>query len=274
MNLTEPVGSFITQDDSIYVAVRGSSRVWMWLNGSATLARTFNASSSAPSDVFVTSNGDTYVDNGASQRRVDRWALNATNPTTVMYVSGSCFGLFVDIDGSLYCSTEAPHQVLKRWLNGPLNSTVLVAGNGTNGSTSNLLNCPRGIFVDTNLQLYVADSSNNRVLRFPSGQLNAVVVAGSGATGTIVLSVPTDVILDANGYLFIVEFANHRVIGSGPNGFRCVVGCTGTSSGASNQLRYPHSLSFDSRGNLYVTDVDNKRVQKFLLATNSCGEFV
>ena len=152
----------------------------------------------------------------------------------------------------------------------PTNETTVVAGNGTVGSALNQLHTPRGLFVDHNLNLYVADCDNNRVLRFPRDEVNGVVLAGSGAPGTIDLRGPMSIVLDADGYLFIVEFNNHRIVGSGPNGFRCLVGCSGVSGAAANRLHNPWSLSFDRYGNLFVADYHNSRIQRFSLARNSC----
>ncbi|CAF4342654.1 unnamed protein product, partial [Adineta steineri] len=45
---------------------------------------------------------------------------------------------------------------------------------------------------------------------------------------------------------FIADYFNNRIVGSGPNGFRCLVGCSTVAGSASNQLYYPSSLSFDS----------------------------
>ena len=97
-------------------------------------------------------------------------------------------------------------------------------------------------------------------------------VAGSGVPGSSALIWPTDVVLDGNGYLYIVEYNGHRVVASGPNGFRCIIACTGSSGSAANQLFQPNTLSFDSHGNLFVTDPWNSRVQKLCFATNTCGE--
>jgi hypothetical protein len=189
-----------------------------------------------------------------------------------MYVGSACFGLFVDINNTLYCSLYDLHQVVTKSLNSDSNITRTVAGAGTAGSTSNMLNGPEGIFVDINLDLYVADYNNNRIQLFHSGQLNATTVAGNKSSSpTITLNNPSGTVLDANGYLFIVDNGNNRIIGSGPNGFRCLVGCTGLGS-ASNQLGAPHILSFDSYGNMFVTDTGNSRIQKFILSTNSCGK--
>jgi DNA-binding beta-propeller fold protein YncE len=136
-----------------------------------------------------------------------------------------------------------------------------------------MLDRPQGIFVDTRLNLYVADCNNDRIQLFQSGQLNGTTLAGNGATGTTTLSCPNGVVIDADGYLFIVDRNYNRIVGSGSNGFRCIVGCTGVIGSASNQLSAPFALNFDSYGNIFVLDAFNNRVQKFLLMANTCGEF-
>jgi hypothetical protein len=85
------------------------------------------------------------------------------------------------------------------------------------------------------------------------------------------LNCPTGILLDADKYLFIVDKYNHRIVGSGPNGFRCIVGCVGGGSGT-NQLYYPHSMAFDSAGNMFVTDQTNIRIQKFILLNKTLSK--
>ncbi|CAF1540031.1 unnamed protein product, partial [Rotaria sordida] len=65
-----------------------------------------------------------------------------------------------------------------------------------------------------------------------------------------------------------MDKGNHRIVGSGLNGFRCLVGCYGVGS-QSNQLNNPYSLSFDRSGNMFVSDQSNHRIQKFLLMKDS-----
>jgi hypothetical protein len=222
--------------------------------------------------IFVTTNGDIYIDNGFSHGRVEKWTMNAANYVVALYVPSTCHSLFVDINDNLYCSMGALHQVVKKSFNDSANSSTIVAGNGTNASAPNTLNMPRGIFVDSNLSLYVADCENARIQLFYAGQLNGITVAGNGSTGTLKLSCPIGVMLDADGYLFIADRGNNRIFGSGPNGYRCLVGCMGRGGAASDQLSNPRSFSFDSYGNIFVVDRLNFRIQQFFLATNSCGK--
>jgi len=256
----------------VYVADKANGRIQVWSNESINLTRTISAGLSSPWSLFVTPSGDIYVDNGQLNGRVDKWTSNTNFSVPAMYVNQSCQGLFVDINDTLYCSIGDPRSVVKKSLNSSSNITITVAGADSSGSASNMLSDPHGIFVDINLDLYVADYGNNRIQLFQSGQLNGITLAGNGSQNiTIVLYNPTGIVLDADGYLFIVDKGNNRIIGSGPNGFRCLVGCPGNSS-ASNQLSSPHILSFDSYGNMFITNWESSLIQKFILLTNSCGK--
>ncbi|CAF3900634.1 unnamed protein product [Adineta steineri] len=151
-----------------------------------------------------------------------------------------------------------------------MTSNRVAAGTGIRGSASSQLNSPRGVFVDVNLDLYVADCYNHRVQLFQSGESNGITVAGSGSLNpTIILRCPSGIILDGNKYLFIVDYGNDRIISSGSSGFRCLFGCYGSGS-QSNELNYPSSLSFDRFGNMFVTDSFNHRIQKFQYLEESC----
>ena len=271
-----PATVFIDQNNSVFVAEYQLNRVQMWMEHGTVAARNITGGLSSPRGLFVTANGDVYVDNAFNNGRVDRWALNEINGTMVMNVSTSCDSLFVDIQQTLYCATSQVHQVVKLSSNsGPGVPPTVAAGNGTAGNSSALLNAPRGIFVDRDLNLYVADGSNNRIQKFRSGDLNATTIAGSSVSGLghVILNGPCAATLDADSFLFIVDSNNNRIMGSGPNGFRCIVGCTGVPGIAASQLDQPWSRSFDRYGNLFVTDRSNNRIQKFILATNSCGRY-
>ncbi|CAF4123452.1 unnamed protein product, partial [Adineta steineri] len=243
----------------------------MWQEESVNSTKTIRGNFKNPYSLFVTSNGDIYIADGDSKNgRVQKWSAETNNFVMVMNVNSSCYGLFVDINDTLYCSMFDYRQVVKRSLNDPLMvPNRVAAGTGIQGSASNQLNNPRGIFVDVNLNLYVADCYNDRVQLFQYGESNGITVAGSTSLNpTIILFRPAGITLDAEKYLFIVDQGNSRIVGSGLNGFRCLVGCYGQGSG-SNQMIRPTSFSFDHYGNMFVADTQNGRIQKFLLMRDS-----
>ncbi|UJR09103.1 hypothetical protein I4U23_013350 [Adineta vaga] len=190
-----------------------------------------------------------------------------------MKVNGSCYGLFVDSNNSLYCSLRDIHQVVQVSLNNGTTIPWVILGNGSAGSSSNMLSFPQGIYVDINMQLYVADCGNDRIQRMSTiGQMSAETVVGNGSSsGDMTLRCPSGVVMDKSGYLFIVDSYNHRIIGSGPYGFRCIVGCNGISGSSASQLSFPQSMAFDSYGNIYVTDRNNSRIQMFSAQKTNCS---
>jgi DNA-binding beta-propeller fold protein YncE len=222
----------------------------------------------------VKPSGDIYVDTFNSIGGVSKWTLNSTIGILTMTTCQKCWDIFIDISNTLYCSLNGRHQIITKSLNSSLNILKIVAGTGSADTALNTLYNPRGIFVDINFDLYVADCGNDRIQLFQSGKLFAITIAGSSSlTTTITLDCPTGIILDADDYLYIVDSGNHRIVASGSNGFQCLVGCSGISGSASNQLNTPWSMSFDSYGNIFVTDQGNSRIQKFNLSTNPCGKF-
>ncbi len=266
-----PFGIFVDIKNIIYVADQENNRIQVWIEESATPITTISSDFYSPAGLFVTINGDIYVSSALSNG-IEKSTLNAVNSVPVMNADGQCFGLFVDINDNLYYSMSNRFVVLKHSLISSAETLAIVAGNGSDGSLSTMLSWPKGIYVDVNSDLYVADSGNNRIQLFRSGNLNGITLAGNGAPGTITLNDPTGVVPDIDGYLFIVDSGNHRIVGSGLNGFRCLVGCSGSTGTASNQLNYPWNVGFDSYGNMFVTNMRNNRIQKFLFKSDSCNE--
>ena len=268
----EPVGLFIDKNNSIYAPGKSLGRLIVWTNGVSTPNQMISLGAAQPHAVFVTERGEIYVDNGLANRTVIQVDLISNGTLAIWQVPGLCYDLFVDITDYIYCSLRDNHTVIKKHLNGSFNETIVVAGGWTPGDSAEKLSNPRGIFVDSELNLYVADSHNHRIQKFTPGNRTGTTVVGSSVPGTMNLSYPADIMLDADGYFFISDTANDRIIGSDFNGYRCIVGCTGLEGNSSDTLNDTRAFGFDIRGNLYVVDGFNARIQKFYLKSNSCGK--
>ena len=265
-----PRSIFINTDNTVYALNYQNGQVQIWVEGSASPTGTIFTNATNPNSLFVSTISDVYVDNGNAYQRVEVWRENAANYQSTLSVSGSCYGLFIDSNNSLYCSLYDSHQVIKRSLNSSDSQQTSVAGISCPGYLPHQLFNPCGIFATLVFDLYVADARNNRIQLFRSGQVNATTVAGREAPTTIQLKYPTAVMLDADGYLFILDADNCRIVRSGPGGFWCVIGCTSGRGSDSNQLANPRTMAFDSYGNIFVADTNNHRIQKFMLSSNIC----
>ena len=271
---TSPSTVFVTVDNSVFVTSTDLNRTVAWYSDRALRPKILSGDLSQPKGLFVSYAGRIYVDNGLVHGRVEQWTSNLTRSANSFNINSSCVALFLVDSGTLYCSLGSLHQVVNITMSNSLMTPTLVAGTGASGSLSNMLSDPHGIFVHPTLDLYVADSGNNRIQVFSHGDPNAMTVAGDGALGTISLNHPQAVILDALDVLFIVDTMNHRIVASGPGGFRCIIGCAATSGSAANELNTPVSMSFDRDGNLFVVDQGNARIQKFDMLVVACRTFM
>ncbi|CAF3899628.1 unnamed protein product [Adineta steineri] len=261
-------------NNTIYTVNRDKQEILMWINNSINPNKNIPANFYDSYSIFVTNNGDIYYDTGGKNGRVDKWISNTDTFVPVMNDNSGSYGLFIDINNTLYCSIYSNHKIVKRCLNDSEMISTTAAGAGIRGSTSNELWNPMGIFVDINFDLYVADCFNHRIQLFKSGELNGTTIVGKGSSNNIIsLTYPSGIVLDADKYLFIVDRDNHRIIRSGSNDIRCIIGCDKTGS-QSHQLSMPTTLSFDSYGNIFITDGLNNRIQKFDFLSNSCGSTI
>jgi hypothetical protein len=153
----EARGIFIKSDDTVYVAAHEKSQILVWSKDSICLTQNLTVQLYSYTSLFVTMNGDIYFENGNKPGQIDKWALNSTSSIIVMQFSRHCLVMFVDINNTLYCSMTWNHRVVKASFDGKNATEITAAGTGSNGSKSNELFQPWGIFVDTNFDLYVAD---------------------------------------------------------------------------------------------------------------------
>lgn len=270
--IVRPSGLFIDGNNMIYVNNGSAIHILVWLQGNFSVTRTISTPSTLGTAVFVATSGDIYsFSNESNSHGVVKWTNSIANSSIVMQVDGNCFAVFVDVYDNIYCSMNDQHQVVKRSFFDAVNMTGIIAGNGTNGSTSYLLSSPRGIFVTAEFDLYVADCDNDRVQKFSDGAMNATTVIGNG---TVALNCPSSIAVGSKGDLFISDTLNHRIVAVGLNGVRCIVGCTAVNGSAANELNLPASLAFDTLGNLFVADEYNDRIQFFELENNICGKLL
>ena len=101
-----------------------------------------------------------------------------------------------------------------------------VAGNGTAGylsdnvaATGTRINSPRDVVVDSAGNLFIADTSNNRIRKVDTGGTittfagtgTASFSGDGGAATSATIRQPQGVALDSSGNLYIADSTNHRI---------------------------------------------------------------
>lgn len=128
----------------------------------------------------------------------------------------SPFGIAVDSrSGALFIADAGNHRVM-RWSRGSRQGVVVAGGHGA-GRRLDQLRHPRGVAYDpVSGSIYVADTGNHRVVRWPRGASKGEVVAGGMGKGRghrlAQLNTPSSVVLDAHGRLLVADTGNHRVV--------------------------------------------------------------
>ncbi|CAF2972422.1 unnamed protein product [Rotaria sp. Silwood2] len=92
---------------------------------------------------------------------------------------------------------------------------VTVAGGTERGNATNQLGTPRGLFVDDDQTIVIADSSNNRIVQWKVDDTNGQIVAGGNGHGTRLdqMKYPVDVLIDKEtDSLIICDQDNRRVV--------------------------------------------------------------
>lgn len=148
-------------------------------------------------------------------------------------------------------------------------NAITVAGGNGRGVDANQFVKPTGVFVDINGNIYVADSYAQRIQKWTPGATNGITVGGRGGINQnlALVSFPNSVFVNASGYIFITDTENHRILKwiEGDITGITVAGNPGYVFGGSgpNQLTFPSNVFIDAAGNMYISDSNNHRIQKW-----------
>ena len=128
-------------------------------------------------------------------------------------------GIYIDSSNNLYISDTGNYRIIRHSLSVTINAPngTIVAGTTNVTGNSSFLDLfstgLRYLYVDSSQNLYVADTYNNRVMRWASNATSGVMVAGSGTFGSTLNQIysPYGIWVDSNSNIFIAEYQNNRV---------------------------------------------------------------
>jgi DNA-binding beta-propeller fold protein YncE len=212
---------------------------------------------------------------------------------------GSAHGLRIDADDNVWCTDIGHHRVYKFDSQGKL---LLQLGTGKPGAGPDEFNKPTDVAFGERGEFYVTDGyGNTRVLKFsPSGALvgqwgtagkepgqfnTPHAIVRDPAAGRLIVGdrendriqvfdaegnlldvwpgfAPFGLALDRDGRLFVADGRANEVLELDDGGK--IVARFGKKGEGPGEFDLPHMLAFDRIGNLYVTEITGRRVQKFV----------
>jgi len=261
--------------------------------GQATLAQL-----DGPQDVFVASNGDLYIaDTGSRKIRKVTAATGIISTVVGDGMNGdtgdgglataarlqSPRSVVVASNGDFYVNDRPNHRVRK--VTAATGIITAYAGMGNPGylgdgaaATAARLRTPEGMTLDSNGDLYIADTGNDVIRKvtaapgiLPTFSGTTTGFAGDGGAATAArLDTPEAVDFGPGGDLFIADTGNRRVrrVQAGTGIITTVAG-TGTSGfsgdgGPATAARFTTigGITVSSTGVYYVADRGNDRIRK------------
>lgn len=217
------------------------------------------------------------------------------------------YGAFVDSLGNVFIADTynsairevgASTGIIQTLAGNGLVCGVPSSGCGDGGlATSAQLNYPEAVFVDSNGNVFIADTLNAVVREVVASTGMIQTVAGTpgsvgysgdaGAPTSAQFRNPSAVVVDGSGNIYIADTGNSaiRVVNTGaaaiviagvtvqPGTIATVAGngtaCTDTSSGCgdagpaiSAELNFPSGISLDATGNIFIADTFNNTIRE------------
>jgi DNA-binding beta-propeller fold protein YncE len=266
--MVQPMGVAVSPDgDRIYVTETGGGRMVRVYDRSGNEVDALKPPSQGPGGrlpVYVAVNpvtGDVFVsdrlaetvylynENGSFRRAfTPRGPLGkGTNP----------LGLAFGSEGNLYMTDVSGNR---------RNHRVLEFGNGEEPlrkiGARGMFWFPNGLAVDSDGDVYVADSNNGRLGIFDSSGTLVSSIQRGVADGD--LGLPRGVALH-DGKLYVVDTTSHTVkvyeVSGDVAKVPSYVGSFGVEGFEDGAFEYPNGIAIDGDGRIYVTDRENNRVQ-------------
>jgi hypothetical protein len=320
--LSGPTGIFVDANNNVFIAdsgnnvireVAASTLIITTVAGNQALGAGFGGDGGAatsaqlnnPTSIYVDATNDIFIADSGNQ--VIREVVGTTINTIAGTHGASGFSgngglataavfhnptsVSLDSSGNIYIADQGNNEIreilkasgnIQNFAGSP---TGVAGATGDGGlATSALLHGPSAVFVDTNNNVFIADTTNSEIREVAFVNSKIQRIAGIGIPGfsgdggpatSAALSSPMGVFVDATGNVVIADTANHfvrqvvqasgnihEIAGNGQLAFS---GDGAIALGAA--LNLPSGIAVDGPRDLFIADTANNVVREVVAAT-------
>lgn len=268
--LNNPARLYIDHEGRLWVTDQGYNRVLRYENAS-------HRATGTPADGVLGQPDFASSSSGITDSSMDTPIGISGSPNGTLWVSDKQNNRVLRFDDAALKINGAPADAV-------LGQLDLMSK--TAGTSATTMNGPTGLFYDESGSLWVAESGNDRVMRFDNAESLGNGAPADGVLGQpdldtngsglsdSGLSSPSDVVVSSKGTLYVADFSNHRVLGfedatnlADGTAATLVLGQPGFDTKDDNLTSrgfgIPQGLALDELGRLYVTDSSYDRVTRF-----------
>ena len=142
---------------------------------------------------------------------------------------------------------------------------------GSEGSGPGQFSQPRGLSLDRQGSIYIADTLNNRIQKISADGKPLARWDSASSGGPMAFNEQRGVAIDRDGNVYVADTDNQRVVKLGGDGafttqfLRCSddtdpCGRSGSGDGT-GEFSFPYAVAVDGRGDVLVADTANARIE-------------